>query len=225
MSFSASSEPTPFSARVARRCDPATPPTRSGQVVVALVGSAIVDLHSRPPWSNNAVRRLGVALRDGVDPPVDCPSYAEVMLWHADLAAEVQDRIEGRSWSASELLVTSRAKSQDTLLAKLRRRPYLQLNTIQDIAGVRIDADLLLGEQTRLAREIADHFGADQPAIHDLRDHPHAGYRAVHVWLRLPAGRVEIQIRTILQSLWANSTSFSLTRTVGASAMTSGRSS
>ncbi len=124
--------------------------------MVALVGSAIVDLHSRPPWSNNAVRRLGVALRDGVDPPVDCPSYAEVMLWHADLAAEVQDRIEGRSWSASELLVTSRAKSQDTLLAKLRRRPYLQLNTIQDIAGVRIDADLLLGEQTRLAREIAD---------------------------------------------------------------------
>lgn len=172
--------------------------------MVALVGSAIVDLHSRPPWSNNAVRRLGVALRDGVDPPVDCPSYAEVMLWHADLAAEVQDRIEGRSWSASELLVTSRAKSQDTLLAKLRRRPYLQLNTIQDIAGVRIDADLLLGEQTRLAREIADHFGADQPASHDLRDHPHAGYRAVHVWLRLPAGRVEIQIRTILQSLWAN---------------------
>lgn len=97
--------------------------------MVALVGSAIVDLHSRPPWSNNAVRRLGVALRDGVDPPVDCPSYAEVMLWHADLAAEVQDRIEGRSWSASELLVTSRAKSQDTLLAKLRRRPYLQLNS------------------------------------------------------------------------------------------------
>lgn len=120
------------------------------------------------------------------------------------LGRRSQDRIEGRSWSASELLVTSRAKSQDTLLAKLRRRPYLQLNTIQDIAGVRIDADLLLGEQTRLAREIADHFGADQPAIHDLRDHPHAGYRAVHVWLRLPAGRVEIQIRTILQSLWAN---------------------
>lgn len=95
-------------------------------------------------------------------------------------------------------------RAKTTLLAKLRRRPYLQLNTIQDIAGVRIDADLLLGEQTRLAREIADHFGADQPAIHDLRDHPHAGYRAVHVWLRLPAGRVEIQIRTILQSLWAN---------------------
>ncbi|BBX72679.1 hypothetical protein MSHI_05850 [Mycobacterium shinjukuense] len=164
-----------------------------------------MDLASRPPWSNNAVRRLGAALRDGVDPPIDRPSYAEVMVWHADLAAEVQAQVEGGSWSiASELLVTSRAKTQDTLVAKLRRQPNLQLNTIQDLAGVRIDADLLLGEQTRLAREVANHFGADESAIHDLRDHPHAGYRAVHVWLRLPAGRVEIQIRTILQSLWAN---------------------
>lgn len=193
--------------------------------MVALVGSAIVDLHSRPPWSNNAVRRLGVALRDGVDPPVDCPSYAEVMLWHADLAAEVQDRIEGRSWSASELLVTSRAKSQDTLLAKLRRRPYLQLNTIQDIAGVRIDADLLLGEQTRLAREIADHFGADQPAIHDLRDHPTpatgpfmSGFGYLPVVSRY-------RFAPFCRACGPTSTSFSLTRTVGASAMTSGRSS
>lgn len=193
--------------------------------MVALVGSAIVDLHSRPPWSNNAVRRLGVALRDGVDPPVDCPSYAEVMLWHADLAAEVQDRIEGRSWSASELLVTSRAKSQDTLLAKLRRRPYLQLNTIQDIAGVRIDADLLLGEQTRLAREIADHFGADQPAIHDLRDHPHAGYRAFMSGFGYLPVVSRYRFAPFCRACGPTSTSFSLTRTVGASAMTSGRSS
>jgi ppGpp synthetase/RelA/SpoT-type nucleotidyltranferase len=63
---------------------------------------------------------------------------------------------------------------------------------------------MLLDEQTALAREIAEHFGADESAIHDLREDPHAGYRAVHVWLRMPAGRVEIQIRTTLQSLWAN---------------------
>ncbi|CNE42776.1 Hypothetical protein ERS124359_00409 [Mycobacterium tuberculosis] len=184
-----------------------------------------MDLHSRPPWSNNAVRRLGVALRDGVDPPVDCPSYAEVMLWHADLAAEVQDRIEGRSWSASELLVTSRAKSQDTLLAKLRRRPYLQLNTIQDIAGVRIDADFLLGEQTRLAREIADHFGADQPAIHDLRDHPHAGTGPFMSGFGYLPVVSRYRFAPFCRACGPTSTSFSLTRTVGASAMTSGRSS
>lgn len=164
-----------------------------------------MDLNCPPPWTKNALRRLGVALRDGVSPPIGGPSYAEVMLWHSDLATEVQDRIEGRSWlTASELLVTSRSKTQDTLVEKLQRQPSLQLNAVQDLAGVRVDADLLLGEQTSLARAIGNHFGADESSIHDLREEPHAGYRAVHVWLRLPAGRVEIQIRTLLQSMWAN---------------------
>jgi ppGpp synthetase/RelA/SpoT-type nucleotidyltranferase len=177
-----------------------------------------VDLNSRPPWSNNAVRRLGEALRDGVDPPTNCPSYADVLLWYADLAAEIEDQIESGSWSMiaaelsyatspriiAELRVSSRPKTQDTLVEKLRRQPHLKLNTVQDIAGVRIDADLLLGEQTELAREIAEQFGADESDIHDLRDGAHAGYRAVHVVLRLPSGRAEIQVRTIFQSLWAN---------------------
>ena len=89
-------------------------------------------------------------------------------------------------------------------MEKLRRQPTGKLNTVQDLAGVRVDADLYLGEQTRLAREIAEHFGADESAIQDRRDGAHAGYRGVHVSLRLPAGRVEVQVRTILQSLWAN---------------------
>lgn len=95
-------------------------------------------------------------------------------------------------------------ETQDTLAEKLQRQPTLALSAVQDLAGVRVDADLYLGEQMRLAQEIAQHFGADDSTIRDLRDGAHAGYRAVHVWLRLPAGRVEIQIRTILQSLWAN---------------------
>ena len=176
-----------------------------------------MDLNSRPPWSNKALGRLGEALREGRTPPTSCPDYAEVMLWHIDLAAEVQGQIATGSWATrdellatearrieKDLLIGSRAKTEDTLVQKLRRQHDLKLNSIQDIAGVRVDADLLLGEQTNLAREIAEHFGVDESAIHDLRDGAHAGYRAVHVWLRLPAGRVEVQIRTLLQTLWAN---------------------
>jgi ppGpp synthetase/RelA/SpoT-type nucleotidyltranferase len=181
------------------------------------VRSINVDLSQRPPWSSNSLGRLGKALRDGVDPPDSCPSYNEVMLWHSDLAAEVQGQIETGSWAVAaeleataarrigaELRVSSRPKTVDTLIDKLRRRPNQQLNTVQDLAGVRIDADLLLGEQTELAREIAAHFGADEDSIHDLRSGEHAGYRGVHVWLKLPAGRVEVQIRTLFQSMWAN---------------------
>jgi ppGpp synthetase/RelA/SpoT-type nucleotidyltranferase len=176
-----------------------------------------VDLNERPPWSNKAARRLGETLRDGMQPPTDGPSYADVLLWHVELAAEVHERIETGNWSivpellatkavrmSTELRVGSRPKTQDTLVEKLRRKPTLKLDNVQDLAGVRVDADLYLGEQTQLAREIAQHFGADESAIHDLRDGAHAGYRGVHVWLRLPAGRVEVQIRTILQSIWAN---------------------
>jgi ppGpp synthetase/RelA/SpoT-type nucleotidyltranferase len=176
-----------------------------------------VDLASRPPWSNTSLRKLGAALRDGREPPDDSPSYADVMLWHADLGAEVHEQIENGSWAVAdeleataarrigaELRVSSRPKTIDTLVEKLRRRPTQQLNTVQDLAGVRIDADLLLEEQTALAREIATHFGAEENAVHDLRSGEHAGYRGVHVWIRKPAGRVEVQIRTLFQSIWAN---------------------
>jgi ppGpp synthetase/RelA/SpoT-type nucleotidyltranferase len=161
-----------------------------------------------------AVRRLGEALRGGTEPPTGCPPYPDVMLWHTDLAAEIEAQIDNGSWPLradlppawrmSAFRVSSRAKTQDTLIEKLRRKTTLQLNAVQDIAGVRIDGDLLLGEQTSLAREFANHFGEDVSAIHDLRNGAHAGYRGVHLCLRMPAGRVEIQIRTALQSLWAN---------------------
>jgi ppGpp synthetase/RelA/SpoT-type nucleotidyltranferase len=176
-----------------------------------------VDFNSWPPWSNNALRHLGDAFRDGVDPPTNGPSYADVLLWYSDLAAEVQTKLENESWSIADklaanpaarlapgLLVSSRPKTRDTLVEKLQRRPTLPLDAVSDLAGVRIDADLLLGEQTDLAREIANHFGADDSDIVDRRDGAKAGYRAVHVDIRLRAGRVEIQVRTILQSLWAN---------------------
>ncbi|KBZ59341.1 hypothetical protein K875_04901 [Mycobacterium [tuberculosis] TKK-01-0051] len=176
-----------------------------------------MDLMKRPPWSDEAVRRLGDALRDGVEPPTDGPSYDDVLRWYFDLAAEVQMQIEEGSWSIQPELVTSKAvrmdtdlrigsrsKTRDTLVQKLRRRPTLTLDSVQDLAGVRVDADVYLGEQTQLAREIAEHFGNDETVIVDRRDGAKAGYRGIHVDLQLPAGRVEVQVRTILQSLWAN---------------------
>jgi ppGpp synthetase/RelA/SpoT-type nucleotidyltranferase len=107
------------------------------------VGSVIVDLDNRPPWSNKSLGRLGAALRDGTEPPDRCPSYADVMLWHSDLASEVHEQIENGSWAvvselaatramrmSPDLSVSSRPKTLDTLVAKLRRRPNQKLNTV-----------------------------------------------------------------------------------------------
>jgi len=99
--------------------------------------------------------------------------------------------------------ISARPKTLDTLVQKLKRETF-SLADVQDIAGVRIDADLTLTQQTQLRHEIADHFDVPDNLVRDLRESPHSGYRAVHLWIRKPAGRVEVQIRTALQSAWAN---------------------
>jgi ppGpp synthetase/RelA/SpoT-type nucleotidyltranferase len=98
-----------------------------------------------------------------------------------------------------------RAGEDGTHIAeKLIRDHATPLQNVQDFAGVRFEANMTLTEQTVVAEAITDMFEHDRNCIHDLRVTPHSGYRAVHVWLRLPAGRVEIQVRTHLQGEWAN---------------------
>jgi ppGpp synthetase/RelA/SpoT-type nucleotidyltranferase len=166
-----------------------------------------MDLEQKPSWSKGDLRRLGETLViDKAATPDGCPQYGEVMRWHNELATEVAIRIATELWVTTppgQLSITARPKTIDTLVQKLQRTT-LKLGQVQDLAGVRVDADMLLTQQTSLAHEIAEYFGAARATIKDLRKTPHSGYRAVHVWLVLPAGRVEVQIRTLAQSEWAN---------------------
>ncbi|AMS02255.1 hypothetical protein SEA_PHRANN_29 [Mycobacterium phage Phrann] len=166
--------------------------------------SSIINV--APAWSKGELKRLGEALFSGTATPEQHARYNEVMLWHNELAAEVAATLYTTDWQAcpSELFdITARPKTIDTLIQKLQRERSMSLDEVQDLAGVRIDADIDLKVQTALAEEIATHFG-ERSRIRDMRENPHSGYRAVHVWLRLPAGRVEVQIRTVPQSEWAN---------------------
>jgi ppGpp synthetase/RelA/SpoT-type nucleotidyltranferase len=130
------------------------------------------------------------------------------MLWYNDLAARVQEHIGAQEWAAllgdRHVTMSSRAKTIDTLRQKLIRSPATPLQNVQDIAGVRFEARMTLSEQDAVAAAVAGFYGHPTEAIHDIRLNSHSGYRAVHVWLRVPAGRVEVQIRTALQSEWAN---------------------
>jgi ppGpp synthetase/RelA/SpoT-type nucleotidyltranferase len=163
-------------------------------------------INSTPAWSKRELKRLGEALAAGNATPEQHDQYNEVMLWHNDLAAAVATVLYTTEWescSSDVFDITARPKTIDTLVQKLQRENNLTLDQVQDLAGVRIDADITLDVQTALAAEIAAHFG-DQSRVRDLRENPHSGYRAVHVWLRLPSGRVEVQLRTVPQSEWAN---------------------
>ena len=145
----------------------------------------------RPPWPTNQLKRLSRHLRDHEVIPDDLPSYGEVMLWYNELAADVQQRIAGLDWSpllgTAPIEITSRPKTLDTLTQKLLRDPATPLPSVQDVAGVRFEAEMSLDQQDAVASAIAGMFDQHSNAVKDLRPRPHSGYRAVHVWLRLPA--------------------------------------
>lgn len=167
-----------------------------------------LDLGARPPWSGKKLAKLGDAIARGEPAPAGCPRYTEVVAWHSRLCAEVAAVVLREHWHSvrgEDFDVTTRAKTHDTLKQKLIRESSLHLQQVQDLAGIRIDIDCGLDQQTALADEIAEFFRNDgEVIVKDIRATPHSGYRAIHLWLRLPAGRAEIQIRTRGQSAWAN---------------------
>ncbi|PPI74938.1 hypothetical protein C5E12_02280 [Rathayibacter rathayi] len=91
--------------------------------------------------------------------------------------------------------------------ATLTRDRSTPLSWSQDVASVRFEADMSLDEQDAVIHAVASCFDVSPSMVKNLRgaDNEHSGYRAVHPWLVLPnLGRVEVQIRTHRQGMWAN---------------------
>ena len=78
---------------------------------------------------------------------------------------------------------------------------------MQDIAGVRVTRRMTLAQQDEFVASVTKRFvgpnGEPWFKIKDRRVEPIAGYRALHVIVRLDGCPVEIQVRTVLQHLWA----------------------
>lgn len=171
--------------------------------VVKLSGTA-----TTLPWSTAQLKRLSRCIEADEEPTPELPAYDDVMVFFNELAVAVQRTIADLDWEPllgdRRFEVTSRPKTIDTLRQKLQRDHSRPLPSVQDIAGVRFEAEMNLDEQDAVAQAIAGLFDHDpRECLRDLRESPHSGYRAVHVWLRFPA-RVEVQVRTHLQGAWAN---------------------
>lgn len=174
-------------------------------------GGVVEQLPDRP-GSLNQLKKLGDAIRDADAAAYGSLHYNEVWSWCNDLvAATVRDITDLDFASGLEkpatASVTGRAKIRATVREKLQRRHSDKLPSIQDLAGVRVEADMTLTEQDRVVDAIRRRFRQGVEAVHDLRDGSHSGYRGVHLWVRLDAPRgawFEVQVRTLLQGRWAN---------------------
>jgi hypothetical protein len=100
--------------------------------------------------------------------------------------------------------VTSRTKTTGTLIEKLQRNQSMALSRMQDIAGARLVLEMTRVQQDQLVARIVELFPGAETM--DRRAQPSHGYRAVHVVVQVDERFVEIQVRTVLQDLWAQLT-------------------
>lgn len=178
-------------------------------------------LVGKRPYSKNAVDTAGSRWRDGE--PYDSVPIEDFLEFNATFLSDLLEIAEETARSlilplqigseskvlpgSNTYIISGRVKTESTLLQKLRRMGTTPISNIHDVAGLRFDSSLTLSEQTKVAEVFRNAFlveGAKRVDIRDLREESHSGYRAIHLHIRSELGRAEMQIRTALQSKWAN---------------------
>ncbi|XVV14657.1 RelA/SpoT domain-containing protein [Actinoplanes sp. CA-131856] len=153
------------------------------------------------PISGSKFDKLGSRLRDAEQfSDADSEMLEQVLAAYDDALTDVRDRLRGLG-----LEPTTRLKTTQTLVDKLRRTSGLTIRGIHDIAGARIVLDGGRWKQDQVVARIVEAFPATdkEPRVLDRRQEPSFGYRAVHVVLFMGRLPVEVQVRTDLQHRWA----------------------
>lgn len=116
---------------------------------------------------------------------------------------ELVDILE-REFLAEGVLVSSRVKNLGTLREKLQRLSG-GLSSVRDIIGCRLVVEGSRDAQAEVVQRLLEIYADNHPRVISRVADPRAGYRAVHVEIRLAEARAEIQVRTRVQHEWANS--------------------
>lgn len=156
------------------------------------------------PVSKKQVRQIGKLLAaEQMHPSNALYVPYQAFLAHCD---SEQSRLENRVREivTQDYSISGRRKSRNTLREKLQSMPTMQLTHIRDLVGVRIVGTMTLEEQDELASTLISELRMKSELI-DRRLIPNNGYRALHIEVKLDGITGEIQIRTPLQSAWADS--------------------
>lgn len=145
------------------------------------------------------IERLGERLRKGVTPE-DLALLRQLRESYRPALDAVVEEVRSalNETGLSRDVGTRPAKTTRSIIAKLHRE-RTNLARMQDIAGCRVIVPRLADQDTLVAALVSRH---PDWKVHDLRDRPRHGYRAVHLVTPRPRP-VEIQVRTILQQVWA----------------------
>lgn len=177
--------------------------------------------------SNTAVQRAGEVIRAPIDldsdPDVFFRAVATIEEWRSSFAPALnatmmwlKSALEQQQLGSRALVLRSRHKKAPSVFQKLRDRPTMRAPQMEDIAGCRVVLPTLaevrrLEEKLKQGRVRKVEFEPDDD--YNVAPRP-GGYRALHLHTRRTVRidgreegpwRVEIQLRTRLQHLWAES--------------------
>lgn len=146
--------------------------------------------------SRARIDKLGDVLRDGVfgkEALIELDEFRnEFVAAYENVVYKLKDQLGYQ--------VTGRpAKSTPAIVEKLRRETT-RLSQMQDIAGCRVIVTDMPMQERALAAIRVFLIESD---VYDRRESPSHGYRAVHIVSRNEPRRVEVQLRTVLQHMWA----------------------
>ncbi len=149
-------------------------------------------------FTNTQIDRLGERLRSRPASEEDLRALSE---FKADFILRT-DRVARQLSTATRAFrrdITARLKSNASIVAKLKRETC-RLSQLQDIGGVRITVSKV-SVQDRVVQSLRELYPTAR--VVDRRAFPQHGYRGVHVIVEERRRFVEVQVRTSLQSAWA----------------------
>jgi ppGpp synthetase/RelA/SpoT-type nucleotidyltranferase len=167
-----------------------------------------------PPTASQA-KKAGERIRRAVEKGED-PLAADLHLldvfraWHGQIHNALQLRLGAAiaqvstTRPAQGITIAGRPlKTREAIIAKLVREKS-RLNRIQDIAGARVVVPDLATQEAVLQLVLAEFDDCGAAVAKDSRkDADELGYRGLHVVVQISGRFAEIQIRTMLQGLWA----------------------
>jgi len=146
--------------------------------------------------SKTQIDKLGDRLREGAYTDSDL----ELLSDYRQSFGEAHETVVQVIRKELQLEPASRPKKTTGAIVAKLRRGNIKLSQIQDIAGCRlVVADL--AEQDKVVASLRALF--PDVKVVDRRVKPSYGYRAVHLIHQISGKRLEIQVRTMLQHLWA----------------------
>lgn len=154
----------------------------------------------------------GLPVDDEVAAVVDAwrEAHAEPLEW---MTSSVRRRIESISSSSA---VANRLKRKPQIVAKLARGNSMRLAQMQDIGGCRIvldNAEYVAEAAARIKSRSRPNYVVKSEADYRSSGRARTGYRALHLVVERDERRIEIQLRTRRQHLWAEAVERAATRT------------